>query len=74
MTIATERIRFMGDAKRMDHCVRGLGSRVVLIEYGDFACERARAGRVNSLHRHERLPEHVSLDVAVDELVADDIP
>jgi protein-disulfide isomerase len=54
MTIATERIRFMGDAKRMDHCVRGLGSRVVLIEYGDFACERSvlASSMVKGIRRH----------------------
>jgi protein-disulfide isomerase len=54
VAIATDRVRFTGDAKRMDHCVRGLGSRVVLIEYGDFACERSAlaSSMVKGIRRH----------------------
>jgi len=54
MAIASEPIRFTGDTKRMDHCVRGLGSRVVLIEYGDFACERSAwaSSMVKGIRRH----------------------
>jgi protein-disulfide isomerase len=38
MAIAAEVLA--GDVNAADHCARGLGSRAVLMEYGDFDCQR----------------------------------